>query len=233
MGASNDQLRAELERKFQPPIDVLLDPSLVVARRSVERLADSAAFTSQKQATLGRTPTKPRLGDLYVPETFTELFSNDESTIQKTDVWDFYRGQAETAFRSDVIDLIDRSDINPYSGNKSSTVVNWANAVGSQNRQDRLPYILAEEFSFLQSGGLVLSRTATTFNIFRDAGVPTIHLGGADLVSELRETLTDIGYKDPAGVCAFGVSTADSTVDALAANVLDHHFDFLLYQLGD
>jgi len=70
MSAGNDQLRTELERKFELPIDVLLDPSLLVASRSLDRLSDSNVFTSQTQATLGRTPTQPRLGELYVPAAF-------------------------------------------------------------------------------------------------------------------------------------------------------------------
>lgn len=87
MSTGNDRLRAELERKFQPPIDVLLDPSLLVAGRTLERLADSTVFASQVQATLGRTPTEPRLGDLYVPATFQELlWSEEQSTVQKSDV---------------------------------------------------------------------------------------------------------------------------------------------------
>ena len=65
MNAGNDQLRTELDRKFEPPIDVLLDPSLLVADRTLDRLDDSTIFESQTQATLGRTPTHPRLGYFY------------------------------------------------------------------------------------------------------------------------------------------------------------------------
>jgi hypothetical protein len=64
MSPGNDHVRTELNQKFQPPIDVLIDPSLLVANRTLEKLSDSSVFASQTQATLGRTPTEPRLGDL-------------------------------------------------------------------------------------------------------------------------------------------------------------------------
>lgn len=234
MNAGNDQLRTELDRKFQPPIDVLLDPSLLVAHRALEHLADSSIFASQTQATLGRTPTEPRLGDLYVPATFHELISSsDQSTVQKTDVWDFYRGQAEAAFSDDVVQILDKNDVNAYSGEIPSTLLRQTNAVDEPDRQERLSTIIGEEFTFLQSGGVVLSRTSAAFDAFRDAGVPTIDLGEAELKPELRETLTEIGYRNPAGTCAFGVSTADSTADALVGDVLADPSDVLLYRLGD
>ena len=234
MSASNDRLRTELERKFQPPIDVLLDPSLLVADRTLERLADSPVFASQTQATLGRTPTEPRLGDLYVPATFHKLISSgNQSTVQKTDVWDFYRGQAEAAFSDEVIDLLDENGVDVYSGEATSGLLQQTNPVDDPERQDRLLAILSEEFSFLQSGGLVLSRTSAAFDAFRDAGVPTIDVGEAELILELHETLTDVGYQNPAGVCAFGVSTAESTVDALVGDILASPSDVVLYRLGD
>ncbi|UIO99883.1 hypothetical protein Hbl1158_00480 [Halobaculum sp. CBA1158] len=234
MSAGNDQLRTELDRKFQPPIDVLLDPSLLVANRSLERLADSTVFASQTQATLGRTPTEPRLGDLYVPATFHELLSSEEqSTVQKTDVWDFYRGQAEAAFPDDVVDLLDENDVETYSSETASDDLEWANVVDDPDRQERLLAILDEEFSFLHSGELVLSRTSAAFEAFRDAGVPTVDVGKAELAPEIRETLIDVGYQDPASVCAFGVSTAGSTTDALVGSVLAHPSDVLLYRVGD
>jgi len=72
----------------------------------------------------------------------------------------------------------------------------------------------------LQSGGLVLSRIPAVFETLRDAGVPTTDLGRAELTPELRETLIDIGYQNPAGVCAFVVSTAESTANALRGESL-------------
>ena len=117
MSAGNDQIRTELERKFEPPIDVMIDPSLLVASRSLSRLSDSNVFTSQTQATLGGTPTQPRLGDLYVPAVFYSLLTDEtESTVQKSNLWDFYRGQAEPAFPDDVGDLLDQNGVEGFSG---------------------------------------------------------------------------------------------------------------------
>jgi len=179
-------------------------------------------------------PTEPRLGDLYVPSTFHELVSSgDQSTIQKTDVWDFYRGQAEAAFPDDVSELLDENGVDECPGETASTPLRWTDAIEDPNRKDRLLAILREEFAFLQSGSLVLSRTSAAFEAFRDAGVPTIDLGRAELEPELRETLTDIGYRNPAGICAFGVSTAESTADGLVGDILSHPSDVLFYRLGD
>ena len=234
MTADNDQLRTKLERKFQPPVDVLMDPSLLVSSRSLERLTDSAIFSSQTQATLGRNPTQPRLGDLCVPATFYELVASKEQlAIQKTDVWDFYRGQAEAAFPDDVVELLDENNVNGVSREMPSADLRWTNSLNDPNRRERLVAILKEELSFLWSGGVVLSRTPVAFKAFRNAGVPTIDIGNATLEPELHETLTDIGYSNPAGICAFGVSTAESSTNALVGNVLENHADFLLYRLGD
>ncbi|WP_158056528.1 hypothetical protein [Halorussus halophilus] len=234
MRNGNDQLRTELDRKFQPPIDTLLDPSLLVANRSLERLVNSGIFTSQTQATLGPTPTKPRLGDLFVPATFHKLVSDEkQSTVRKTAVWDFYRGQAEAAFRDDIIDLLDENDVEVFSAETTPAFLSQTNVIDDPDRENRRLTILTEELSFLQSGGVVLSRTSTAFEALRDAGVVTIDIGNAELDPELRETLTGIGYGSPAEICAFGVSTAETTADALTANVIDRNSNLLLYQLGD
>jgi len=234
MSTGNDHLRTELDRKFQPPIDVLLDPSLLVANRTLERLTDSPIFASQTQATLGRTPTEPRLGDLYVPEEFHKLISSrNQSTVQKTDVWDFYRGQAEAASSDDIAKVLKQNGVDAYSDEMSSDLLRQTNAIDNLDRQEQLLTILGQEFSFLQSSGIVLSRTSAAFEVFRDAGVPTISIGEAKLEPELEETLTDVGYGNSARICAFGVSTADSTADALVGDILADPSDILLYQLGD
>jgi len=139
MTTEDDNIRTELDRKFQPSIDVLLDPSLLVAERSLERLADSTIFESQTQATLGRRPTEPRLGDLYVPATFRELISSQEQlAVQKTDVWDFYRGQAEAAFPDDVMELLDENGVNDFSSERAVNDLYWTNAISDTDRQERL-----------------------------------------------------------------------------------------------
>lgn len=93
--------------------------------------------------------------------------------------------------------------------------------------------ILEEELSFLQSGGLIISRTSTAFEAFRDAGILTIDVGRAELNPGLRNTLSEIGYRDPASIVAFGVSATGATVDALESNILAHNADFLFYQVGE
>jgi len=234
MSDGNSNLRSELDRKFQPPLDVLLDPSLFVSKYSLKRLDDSPIFTSQTQATLGRTPTKPRLGDLYVPATFNELVEEkDQSTVQKTDVWDFYRGQAEAAFGDDIVDILHQNDVNEFSAEEASDDLLWTNAIDGPNRQKQLQTILNEELSFLKSGGILLSRTSAALKAFRDGGIATINVGRAELAPELRETLTDIGYRNPANICSFGVSTAESTANALTGNILSHNSKQLIYQLGE
>lgn len=105
MSAGNDQLRTELARKFQSPIDVLLDPSLLVADHALGRLADSPVFASQTQATLSRTPTEPRLGDLYVPSAFRELVSSgDQSTVQE-------RSETKREVKVDITNFRKRGEI--------------------------------------------------------------------------------------------------------------------------
>ncbi|MCU4799746.1 hypothetical protein OB920_05120 [Halobacteria archaeon HArc-gm2] len=233
MSAGNDQLRNELERKFEPPIDVLLDPSLLVASRSLDRLTDSNVFSSQTQATLGGTPTQPRLGELYVPAAFYSLLTDEtESTVQKSNLWDFYRGQAEPAFPEDVAELLDQNGVEGFSG-KAHTDLQWGNAINDPDRRERLLMTLLEELSFLTNGGVLLSRSPAALTALRDAGLPTVDVGNAELTPELRETLTGIGYRTPADVCSFAVSSAQSTVDALTGSILRTTPDTILYQLGD
>lgn len=233
MSSGNDQLRAELERKFQPPIDVLLDPSLIIANVSLERLSDSDIFDSQRQATLGRTPTEPRIGDLYTPATFVELIETEEQLdVQKTTAWNFYRGQADGAFQDDIVDLLERNDVGEFAAETTPSELQWENALDEPTRQQRLLDILSEEFAFLEAGGVVLSRTPAFLETLRDAGAATIELGKAELQSGMQETLTSLGYRSPASICAFGVSSAGTTVDALVGDLLSAHSDVLLYRLG-
>lgn len=233
MGSSNDQLRTELSGKFRPPLDVLLDPSLLVASSSLERLTDSKVFESQTQATLGEMPTKPRIGTLCVPAAFRELLEGgDQHDVQNTNMWDFYRGQAETASRDQIVASLDQNGVSEFSSDSQPSELQWENALDKSTRDRRLLETLGEEHEFLRSGGVVLSRTQTFVKALRDAGSPTVDIGKAQLTTELRDRLADIGYKDPAGVCVFGVSSAGSTVDALVDDILSAKSDLLLYRLG-
>ncbi|WP_058828746.1 hypothetical protein [Haloferax sp. Q22] len=232
MSAGNDQLRREVNGKFRPPLDVLIDPSLLVASSSLERLTDSKVFESQTQATLGEMPTKPRIRSLCVPATFRELLENGEQhDVQNTSVWNFYRGQAETSSRDQVVASLDRNGVSEFSIDSQPSGLQWENALDKSVRDSRLLETLGEEHEFLRSGGVVLSRTPTFVKALRDAGSPTVDVGKAQLTTEVRDRLTDIGYKDPASVCVFGVSSAGSTVDALVGDILSTKSDLLLYRL--
>ena len=233
MSTGTEQLRTELERKFQPPIDVLLDPSLLVANRTLKQLNNSTIFASQTQATLGRSPTQPRLGDLYVPKAFQEVISPERrSTRQQTAVWEFYRGQADTALPKDVSDTVEQNDVNAFADEEVTTVVQPESVDADFDRESPLINTLEQEFSFLQSGGLILSRIPAAFEAFRDSGVTTIDIGEAELSAELDETLTDIGYGDPASICAFGIANTGSIADALVSELLKHNSNHVLYQVG-
>jgi len=130
VNSNNDRLRTELDRKLQPPVDVLVNLSLLVADRVLEWLANSPIFASQMQTTLSGMPTEPRLENLYAPATFHELVSSgDQSTVQKADVWDFYRGQAEAAFPNGVIELLEENGAERYSAETTSALLHWTNAI--------------------------------------------------------------------------------------------------------
>jgi len=147
-------------------------------------------------------------------------------------LWDFYRGQAEPAFPDDVGDLLDRNGVEGFSG-EAHVDLQWRNAVNDPDRRKRLLMSLEEEFAFLANGGVLLSRLPTALSALRDAGLPTVDIGNAELALELRDTLTGIGYRTPADICSFAVSSAQSTADALTEGILRTTPDVILYQLGD
>mgnify|MGYP000495353965 CR=1 FL=1 len=228
MSRGNEQLRKELEARFQPPIDVLLDPSLLTARTSLGRLDDSVLFKSQKQATLGQTPSVPTLGEIHVPGAFVDAIENNGQSVGGgTTVWEFYRGQADGAPSEKVVRLIEENSVKRFRSD-------GANILDIDNgRSEQLRRILAEELAFISSGGIVLSRSSATFSQLRDAGAPTVDVGKATLDTRVLEKLTEIGYRDPARVVVFGVGSAPSTIDALVGSVIDSPSDVLLYRIGD
>lgn len=233
MAAENDSIRSEISGKFQPPVEVLLDPSLLVADVLLTRLADSAVFTSQTQATLDQ-PTTPHVGNLYVPATFYKsLNSQKQIDLQQTSMWNIFRGQAEGALSEEILKILDQNGVEKYEAEIEFPEPQRANTLSDGHQTERLLQILREAYTFLQSGGILLSRTSTSIEILRDTGVPTLDLGDAELAPAVQDTLTDIGYENPASICAFAVSTASSTVDALVGDVLSENSDLLLYRLGD
>lgn len=232
MSTEINQVRSELEGKLEPPVDVMLDPSLLVAATTRERLADSTLFEAQTQATLDRMPTQPRVGSLYVPASFRQLLETIEQVdVSTTAGWNFYRGQAEAATGSDIVDLLDAHDVGSFDGVKS-VPLDWLAALDEAYRHDHLTTALEETRAFLADGGILLSRTPASLDALRDAGVVTIDLGRANLDSEVHDDLTDIGYGDPASICALGVSSATATVSGLVDDLLADRADLLLYRLG-
>lgn len=231
MATEIDHLRSELEGEGRPPVEVMLDPSLLVSVNAFARLKDSILFEAQNQATLGGTPTRPRVNDIYVPGAFRDLIeTNDQKNLTTTAAWNFYRGQSESASRTEIIDLLASHHIQVVSGSLEGDL-NWAASLDSAYLNDRLVQILVEQLDFLAGGGILLSRTSSSLDALRDAGVPTIDLGAAELSENLHQNMTDIGYDDPASFCAFGMSSATTLVDGLVGNVLSDHADVLFYRI--
>jgi hypothetical protein len=115
MSTDLDALRAELEGKLDPPVEVMLDPSLLVAEKSRERLSDSPLFEARTQATLGQMPAQPRVDSLYVPHSFRELIEDGSDTATTTS-WNLFPGQAEGATVDAVIESLDSHGVEGYDG---------------------------------------------------------------------------------------------------------------------
>jgi hypothetical protein len=148
-------------------------------------------------------------------------------------MWNIFRGQAEGAPSEEILKILDQNGVEKYEAETELPEIQRVNTLSDGHQTERLLQILREEYTFLQSGGILLSRTSTSIEILRDTGVPTLDLGDAELAPAVQDTLTDIGYENPASICAFAVSTAGSTVDALVGDVLSKNSDLLLYRLGD
>ena len=72
MKIDTERFRVAVERKFQPPVDLLLDPSLLATERSLGRVQDSQLLESQTQATLGEAPSQVPVESIYIPETIAK-----------------------------------------------------------------------------------------------------------------------------------------------------------------
>lgn len=233
MGIETDRLRVAIERKFQPPVDLLLDPSLLATERSFRRLQNSQLFESQAQATLGGTPDQPPVERIRVPGAIGELLAtNSSAAVTETSVWEFFRGKARGSTPAAVSQFLDRHDVASFAPEPTTETRDWNRAVRESAGAGRLGDVLAEEYQFLHPGGVILSRTSNSVEMLRDAGTPTIDIGSAPLTKPLEDQLARIGYPEAASVCAFGVADVDSTVDALSGDVLSESSDTILYKLG-
>lgn len=230
MSADLDVLRSELEGKLDPPVDVMLDPSLLIAEKSRGRLSDSPLFEAKTQATLGQAPAQPRVDSLYVPESFRKLIE-DGSDAATTTSWNLFRGQAEGATVDAVTGSLDSHGVEPYDGWPAFDP-KWGAALEMEERTDRLTSMLGEICSFLADGGVLLSRTPVSLDFLRDAGVTTVDIGRAELDAEVRDGMYDIGYREPASVCAFGISSASEVAQSLVGDLLGTRGGVLVYRFG-
>lgn len=231
---TGEDIGQHIERIFEPPVDVLLDPSLLASSNSLERLSGSKIFEAQTQATLDRVPTKPRLGNVYAPASFCRLIEGDgQLDARKTEMWEFYRGQATGSLREEMIELIENNGIRRYEDESAlRSSINWEDNVGRVDGQRQLSQILAQELAFLDEGGILMSRTPASLDTIRDAGVPTIDLGRTDLRPEIDRILENLGYGSPATYCAFGLSSVDGTIESLVGDLLSPEAQILLYRLA-
>jgi hypothetical protein len=232
MSADLDALRSELEGKLDPPVDVMLDPSLLVADASRERLSDSPLFEAKTQATLGQAPAQPRVDSLYVPHAFRELIEAEgESNATTTTAWNLFRGRADGATVDAVTGLLDSHGVESYDGWPAFDP-KWGAALEVEERTDRLTSMLGEICGFLADGGVLLSRTPVSLNHLRDAGVTTVDIGQAELDAEVSDALLDIGYREPASVCAFGIASASEVAHSLVGDLLGTRGGVLVYRFG-
>ncbi|GAB3686487.1 hypothetical protein GCM10028857_18610 [Salinarchaeum chitinilyticum] len=139
---------------------------------------------------------------------------------------EFFRGKAAQATEEQIADIVENSLISPFASS------DFESPLLEENLAGRTRQILSEEMSFLQEGGIVLARTPTFVEAIRDTGTPTIDVGSSSLDSDTEATLSDVGYQNPAPVCAFAVSGADAVVDALASGILSSDPAMLVYRIG-
>lgn len=233
MSLDPERLRVTVERKFQPPVNILLDPSLLAPKRCFRRLQDSQLFESRTQATFDGTLNQAPVEDIQVPGIITKLLTKDApSDITETSVWEFFRGKARGNRPNAVNQFLDKHDIESFNPDPPAEIQLWSQRIQDSAENGRLGDALAEEYQFLESGGVMLSRTSKSIEMLRDAGVTTIDIGSAPLAETLEDQLERIGYPETASVCAFAVTDIDSTVDALSGDILTECPGMLLYKLG-
>jgi hypothetical protein len=71
-----------------------------------------------------------------------------------------------------------------------------------------------------------------SLDLLRDAGVTTVDIGRAELDAEVRDALLDIGYREPASVCAFGISSASEVAQSLVGDLLGTRGGVLVHRFG-
>jgi len=232
MTGTGDEIRTRIDRTFESPLDVMLDPSLLVSERALRRIRDSDTLEAQTQATLNRIPSAPSTGELCVPATFVEWISSAEQPdIRNSTYWSFYQGQAAASEVSNITGTLEVNEIERYT--REATEGRADPSLKTEDKEDSaLSAMLEETYSFLASRGVLLSRTGRSLDVLRDEGVPVIDLGAADLNDEPETVLTDIGYRNPASTAAFGLHDVHRTVDSLVGPLLAESSGLLVYRVG-
>lgn len=223
----------ELQEEFEYPFEVMLDPSLFVSQNAFERVQDSSLFEASNQSTLSGSE---RVSAVYVSDSFIQLLEDSgplEAT--KTEAWSFYRKQSNGAFPSQIRDFIDEAPIQRFSGAETELAdtlreeLDWEHALGPKERYEWLIEILIDELVFLATHSKLLSRISDTIDTLRDAGLPTIDTGRAQLKSEIEERLRTIGYREIAKYCAIATSNSAPLLDPLFGTVVATKVDILAY----
>lgn len=228
-----DEIVNELHEEFQYPFEVMFDPSLFVSSNAFERVQESPIFDSSRQSTLSGSE---RISAIYVSDSFLQLLEDSgplEAT--KTEAWSFYRKQSNAAFPSEIRDFVNEAPIERFSGSETELgdelrdELDWEHALGSKERYEWLIDILLDELVFLATHSKLLSRVSDTIDTLRDAGLPTIDTGRAQLKSEIEERLRTIGYRDIAKYCAIATSNSAPLIEPLFGTVVATNVDILAY----
>ena len=227
-----EDIRGELSTLFDPPTDLMLDPSMLVAASTLERLADSQLFEAHTQATLFQSAGDTHVGEVYVPESFHRLLVQEGRVdTERTEAWNQYKRQATPATPASITESIDGLGISVYAGPDRSDITTPFTD-GEDTDNEWLTGIIEEALAFLVNGGVLFLRTGVTLDALRDAGVPTLDIGNATLTEKLETRLERIGYGDLATLCAFGLTSGGTVLEALTDTVLSAPADTLVYRVG-
>lgn len=232
MATPLEDIRGELSTRFDPPVDVILDASLLVAANTLNRLADSRLFEAHTQATLFQSSGETHVGEVFIPATFHRLLVQEGGVdAERTEAWNQYKQQAKPAEPDIITDSIDQLGINTYAADDWPTPREAFHSIGDEHNE-YLSGIARETLAFLAEGGLLFLRTGVTIDALRDGGVPTLDIGDATLTEEVETKLERVGYGDPATLCAFGLTSGSTVLEALTDSVLSAPADTLIYRVG-
>jgi hypothetical protein len=233
MRVNPDRLRVAIERIFEPPVDLLLDPSLMTTARSFEQLLQSQLFESQRQATLGASPIQVQVGNVHVPATFGKSLSESTgNTAREASVWEFFRGNARGSDQEAIKQFIDEYQIVMFESPDTPDGERWHQRLQQAVGGGMLAEVTTEIFYFLKSGGVLLARTSKSIEAIRDIGTTTVDIGAAQLRSHVNENLEQIGYPATAAKCAFGVPDMQEITSRLNGELLPESPETILYSIG-